>query len=86
MYGKGHQGVSFCVGGCLLREWVVGDGYFGEQGLPTGIQECLRRLHRRCADYLSRQFVPKWDSPNGEGELATARAASLLVELECVAA
>ncbi len=54
------------------------DGCFGEQGLPGGIQECV--------DYLSRQFVPKWDSPNGEGELVTARTASLLVELECVAA
>ncbi len=30
------------------------------------------------------QFVPKWDSPNCEGELATARTASLLVELERV--
>ncbi len=70
------------MGRCVLREWVVGgggfDGYFGEQGLPAGIQECV--------DYPSRQFVPKWDSPNGEGELATTRTASLLVELECVAA
>ncbi len=69
------------MGRCVLREWVVGggglDGHFGEQGLPVGIQECV--------DYLSRQFVPKWDSPNGEGELAAARTASLLVELECVA-
>ncbi len=62
------------------------DGYFGEQGLPVGIQEYLERFHRGCADYLSRQFVAKWDSPNGEGELVTARTASLLVELECVAA
>ncbi len=70
------------MGRRVLREWVVGGGglggHFGEQGLPVGIQECV--------DYLSRQFVPKWDSPNGEGELATARTASLLVELECVAA
>ncbi len=61
------------------------DGYFGEQELPAGIQEYLERFHRRCVDYLSRQFVPKWDSPNGEGELAMARTASLVVELECVA-
>ncbi len=61
------------------------DGYFEEQGLPVGIQECLERLHRGCVDYLSLQFVPKWDSPNGEGELATARTASLLVELLGVA-
>ncbi len=49
----------------MLREWAVEggglDGYFGEQGLPAGIQECLERFHRRCVDYLSRQFVPKWD-------------------------
>ncbi len=57
------------------------DGYFGEQGLPAGIQEGLERFHRRCVDYLSRRFVPKWDSPNGEGKLATARTASLLVNL-----
>ncbi len=61
------------------------DGHFGEQGLPAGIQECLERSHRRCVDYLILQFVPKWDSPNGDGELAAART-SLLVELECVAA
>ncbi len=74
----------------MLRDWVVGggglDGHFGEQGLPAGIQECLERFHPRCVDYLSRQFVPKWDSPNGEGVLATVRTASLLVEFECVAA
>ncbi len=57
------------------------DGYFGEQGLPVGLQECLERFHRGCVDYLSRQFVPKWDNPNCEGELATVRTASLLVEL-----
>ncbi len=74
---------------CVQRELVVGggelDGYFGEQGLPAGIQECLERFHRRCVDYLSRQFVPKWDSSNGEGELTKARTAPLSVELECVA-
>ncbi len=78
------------MGGCALREWVVGggglDGYFGEQGLPVGIQEWLGGFHRGCVDYLSRQFVPKWDSPNCEGELTTARTASLLVELVGVAA
>ncbi len=46
----------------MLREWVVEGGglygYFGEQGLPAGIQECLERFHRRSVDYLSRQFVP----------------------------
>ncbi len=74
----------------MVREWVVGggglDGYFGEHTLPVGIQECLERFHRGCVDYLSRQFVPEWDSPNGEGELATARTTSLLVELVGVAA
>ncbi len=62
------------------------DGYFGEQRLPMGIQGRLETFHRGCVDHLSRLFVPEWDSSNGEGELATARTASLLVELECVAA
>ncbi len=78
------------MGRCVLREWVVRgggfDGYFGEQGLPVVIQECLERFHRGCTDYLSRLFVPKWDSPNCEGELATAHTASLLAELVGVAA
>ncbi len=42
------------MGPCVLREWVVGggglDGYFGEQGLPVGIQECLERFYRGCVD------------------------------------
>ncbi len=75
------------MGRCALGERVVRvdglDGYIGEQVLPVGIQECLERFYRGCVDYLSRQFVPKWDSPNCEGELATVRTASLLVELEC---
>ncbi len=75
----------FYVGRCVLREWVVRggglDGYFGEQGLAVGTQECLEPcLHRGCVDYLGRQFVPKWDSPNGEGELVTARTTSLLLD------
>ncbi len=62
------------------------DGYFGEQGLPVGTQECLERFHRGGVDYLSRWFVPKRDDPNCEGGLATARTTSLLVELVGVAA
>ncbi len=27
------------------------DGYFGKQGLPVGIQECLERFHRGCVEY-----------------------------------
>ncbi len=46
------------VGRCVLREWVVRggglDGYFGEQGLPVGIQEYLEIFHLGCIDYLSR--------------------------------
>ncbi len=73
---------SMCAEGMGCgRRWVR-----WEQGLPPGIQEYLERFLRGCVDYLSRQCVPKWDSPNGEGKLATARTASLLVELECVAA
>ncbi len=61
------------------------DGYFGEQGLPVGTQECLERFHRGCVDYLRWKFAPKWDGPNGEGELATARTTSQLVKLVDVA-
>ncbi len=80
-YGKGHFVVRFYVGRWVLREWVVRggglDGHFREQGLLVGIQECLERYHRGCVDFLIRQFVPTWDSPNFEGELATAGTASL---------
>ncbi len=60
------------------------DWYFGEQGLPVGTQKYLERFHR--GFHLNRQFVPKWDSSNCEGQLAKARTASLLVELVGVAA
>ncbi len=73
------------MGQCVQRECVVGGGelygYFREQGLPVGVQECLAG----CIDYFSRQFVAKWDSPNGERVLATAGTTSLLVELIGVA-
>ncbi len=91
VYGKCHFGVCFFyVGRCVLREWVVGggglDAYFGGQGLSVGIPGCLERFHRGCVDYLSQLFVPKWDSPSGEGELPTARTTSVSVELVGVAA
>ncbi len=79
----------FYVGRCVLREWVVKggglDGYFGEQGLPVGIQECLERFRRGCVNHPSRRFVPKWGSPYGESELATVSKPFLLVELIGVA-
>ncbi len=69
--GKGHLGLIFYVGQCVLREWFVGGGglygYFGEQGLPVGVQEYLDVFYRGCFTYLSRRFVPKWDSPKGDG-------------------
>ncbi len=78
--GKSHLGVSFYVGQFVLREWVVRAGglygYFMEQELPVSVQECLEGFHRGCVDYFSRQFVPKWDSPNGESVLATAGTTS----------
>ncbi len=53
VHGKGHLGVSFL---CVVSKWVVGcggiDGYFGDQGLPVGIHECLERFHGRWVDYL----------------------------------
>ncbi len=53
------------MGLCMLSECVMGgrglDGYFGEQGVPVGNQERLKNFHRGCVDYISLQFVPKWD-------------------------
>ncbi len=50
VYVKCHLGLSFSRGsmgaegmGC---ERGGLDGYFGEQGLPVGIHECLERFHR----------------------------------------
>ncbi len=69
-----HTTVGVCGKGLWGVSWVGGglDWYFGVQGLPVGIQECLERFHRGCVDYLSRQS--KWDSPYCESELATARS------------
>ncbi len=82
MCGKGHLGVKFLRGsmcaegiGCG-RNWAI----WVLQG--TGVQECLEGFHRGCVDYLSRQFVPKWDSSNGESTLAMAGTTSLLVEIK----
>ncbi len=48
VYGKGHKGVSFCVGRCVVREWVLGggglNGNVGEQGQPVGTQEISTRM------------------------------------------
>ncbi len=72
------EGMSFGRGGLY--------GHFKEQGLPIGVQEGLEGFYRRCIDYLSRNFVPKWDSPNTESALATTGATYVLVELIDVAA
>ncbi len=73
-------------GSLCAEECVVGGGelygHFREVRLSVGIHE----INRGCVDNLSRLFVTKWDSPNGERELATARTTSLLVELLGVAA
>ncbi len=47
-------------------------GASGNRDCQWASPECLERFHRGCVDYLSRQFVPKWDSLNGERELVTS--------------
>ncbi len=83
--GNGHLGVIFslesmCAEGlgcgrrcvkCVLRG----------SGTVTRRPGCLEGFHRGCINYLSEQFVPKWDSRNGESVLATAGTRTLLVEL-----
>ncbi len=61
------------MGQCVQKEWAVGGGGLnGALGNRGCVQECFEGFHRGCVDYLSRQFVLKWDSPNAESELATA--------------
>ncbi len=48
--GQVWWGVSFFnVDRCVLSEWVVGggvlNGFFGEQGLPVGIHQCIEGFH-----------------------------------------
>ncbi len=85
VYGKGLQGVIFCVGRCVVRVWVVGggglDGYFGEQGLPAGIQDVLEDFTEDALTISAGSLFQ-----NCEGDLATARTASLLVAHVGVAA
>ncbi len=73
---------SMCAEGMGCgRRWVRRVG-------PSGNRDCQRASRSALKDFTDDALTisPKWDSPNGEGELATARTASLLVELECVAA
>ncbi len=67
-----------------MREGL--NGYFRKQVLSVSVEEFLEGFHRWCVHYLSRQFIPKWDSPNAESVLATVGTTSLLVELIGVAA
>ncbi len=90
VYGKGH------LGGRFLRGSMCAEGISCERrwdrwvlwgtGTASGYPGLIERFHRGYVDYLSRQFVPRWDSPNCEGELVTAHTASLLVALVDVAA
>ncbi len=68
------------------RECIVGGnglcGYLWEQGLPVGVQKCLEGFHRRCIDYLSRQFIANENNTNAECVLATVGVTSLLVDLK----
>ncbi len=78
------------MGQRVQREWAVEGGglygYFREQGLAVGVQECLEGFHQQNSGYFSQYFVPKWDSPNAESVLATAGTSFLLVEFIGVAA
>ncbi len=74
----------------MLSECVVGggelNGHFREVRLSVGIHVCLERLTEDALTISACRFVTKWDSLNGERELATACTTSLLVELVGVAA
>ncbi len=76
---QGHHGFFF--GLAKIAATAGGLSHTGR-----GVQECIEGFHRGFVDYLSRKFVPKWDSPICEGEFATAGTTSLLVELINMAA
>ncbi len=60
----------------------AGGGYMDTSG-NRNCQWASRNVsgfHRERVDYLTRQFVPKWASPNAERVLKTAGTASLLVD------
>ncbi len=46
--------VAMVVGGC------------GFQGPSVGVRKCLEGFHRRCLNYLARQFIPRRDNMNAE--------------------
>ncbi len=71
-------GCGFSKGRCVPRNVLWEVVSYME---TLGKRDCQWASMRLTEDYLSRQFVTKWDSPNGERELATARTTSLLVEL-----
>ncbi len=59
----------------------------------SGNRDCQRASRSALKDFTDDALTisagsvfQKWDSPIGEGEFATARTATQLVELECVAA
>ncbi len=65
--GGGHLGVIFLHGSTRTVRGGVLYAYFGEQGLPVGVHECLEGFQRWCVDCF---FVPVWGSLNGESVLA----------------
>ncbi len=56
--GKGLLGVRFLSGSMYAEEMGCGGGglygCFREQGLPVGVQECLKKFYRRGVDTFSR--------------------------------
>ncbi len=68
VYGKGHQGVSFCVGRCVLREWDCGRWVrwvlrgtvttSGHPGVPWKISPTMRWLSQPAV--FSKMGLPEW--------------------------
>ncbi len=66
VYGKGHWGVRFCVGGCVLRECVMGGGgglrgtetASGHPGVSWKISPRIRWLSQSAV--CSRMGQPEW--------------------------
>ncbi len=61
-------------------------GISGNRDYQLASRSILKDFTEDALAISAGSFFPKWNSPNAEGELATARTTSLLVELVRVAA
>ncbi len=88
---EGSFGCGFFYFGQFVRRgWVVGggvlDGTSENRDWQCASRSVFKDFTEDALTFSAGSLLQKWDSPNHEDELATARTASLLVELVGVVA